>query len=165
MWERLRNKTLAYRRYLEGEIAEDDRELHEANGRSSRVIGTISYCRWVEEEMKRLVGSVGSPVDVAMRRIECGMDPDEVIGLVCETCGKRSEYLKQKRSLNDKRLLAIMLLEEYTGLSQRAIGQKLGLQDGSGLSRLKEKLDGRLAESKKSRKLLKQLRLKCSLNH
>ncbi len=115
--------------------------------------------------MKRLVGQAGSPVDVAMRRIETGMDPEEVIGFVCEMCEVAEGDLRRRRSLDNARLLTIKLLLESTGLTQRAIGQKLGMKDGSGLGRLMTRLDERLKKSRKLKKKLKGLRIQCGLNH
>jgi hypothetical protein len=68
VWERAGAKASGYRRYVETGLAEDDEELEEALAQSSRAIGTVPFRRWVEGEMKRLLGGMGSPVDVAMRR-------------------------------------------------------------------------------------------------
>jgi REP element-mobilizing transposase RayT len=164
VWETSKDKKGAYRRYVEEGLTEDDIELQEALKRSSKAIGTTGFRRWVEQETKRLASEMGSPVDVAMRRIECGTDPDEVIETVCRICKVEKPDLQRRRSVSDARLLAIKLLDEVTCLSQRAIGQRLGLRDGSGLYRLKQKLDDRLSASRKLRRQLKKLQKECCLN-
>ena len=139
--------------------------LKNAMSLSSKAIGTKAFRRWAGDEIKRLAGQVGSPVDVAMRRIETGMDPEEVIGLVCEMCEVDEGDLTRRRSLDNVRLLTIKLLLESTGLTQRAIGQMVGMKDGSGLGRLMTRFDERLKKSRKLKKKLKDLRVHCGLNH
>ncbi len=163
--ERSKKEEERYREYVEMGIAETDEELKKAMSVSSKAIGTKAFRRWVGDEMKRLAGQVGSPVDVVMRRIETGMDPEEVIGLACEMCEVDKGDLSRRRSLDNARLLTIKLLLESTGLTQRAVGQMLGMKDGSGLGRLMTKLDERLKKSRKLKKTLKGLRLHCCLNH
>ena len=165
VWGRAGAKPSGYRRYVETGLAEDDEELQEALTQSSRAIGTVQFRKWVEGEMKRVLGGMRNPVDVAMRRTECGLGPEAVIEAICAICDVKDSDLRKRRSLSDARLLAIQLLEETTGMTQRAIAQRVGLRDGSGLSRLKQQLDVRLPKSRKMRSMLKKLRKELRLNH
>ncbi len=82
-----------------------------------------------------------------------------------EMCEVDEGDLSRRRSLDNARLLTIKLLLESTGLTQRAIGQMLGMKDGSGIGRLMTRLDERLKKSRKLKKKLKDLRIHCGLNH
>ena len=125
-----------YRAFVESGLAKDDEELREALQRSSKAVGGGRFCRQVEREYRQLRRRTGAKVDVAMRRIETGVDPVEVMAQVARAFKTAPELLQKRRSLSEGRLVAATLLKELTGLSQRDIGRQIGLADGSGLGRL-----------------------------
>jgi REP element-mobilizing transposase RayT len=159
------DKGEAYRQYVETGLASDDEEFVEIMGRSSKAIGSAGFCRWVEREFKKVYARQGSRVDVAMRRVEIGAKPEEVVELVCRECGVAKEALKKRRSLGDARLLAAWMLREFTGLTQREVSNVLGLKDGSGLGQLLRKAEKRLESDRKFRRLHKHLVVSCSVTH
>ena len=125
----------AYRRYVETGLAEHDKELAEALKRSSKAIGLEVFCRWAEAAYRDLLGQQGQPLDVAMRRIEVPATPEKVLEVVCDHFGVEVGDLRKRRQRSDVRLLAMKLLKEEAGLTQRQVAVELGLQDGSGISR------------------------------
>ena len=163
--EALAGKGSQYRGYVESGLAEDDDEFQGILKQSSKAVGTREFCRWVEGELKRLHGEQGSEVDVAMRRVEVGADPAEVMARVGKTCRVDRESLTRRRSLGDARLLAVLLLEDLTGLTQRGVARELGLKDGSGLGRLMKKADERLNSNREFRRCHAALRKALSVNH
>ena len=114
-------------------MAEDDAELKAVLTLSSRAIGRVGFRRWVGAELKKLAGTMGSPVDVTLRRQAEGVDAETVVKTVCRICGVESPALRERRSMEASRLVAVKVLLGSTGLSRRAIAQTLGLRDGSGL--------------------------------
>jgi hypothetical protein len=77
-----------------------------------------------------------SGADVAMRRMEVGVEPAAVIAAVCKACGNAASVLRRRRHRGPARLLAARLLRDETGLAQRAIVSELGLREGAGVGRL-----------------------------
>ncbi len=134
-----------YRVFVESGLAEDDGDLREAMQRSSKAVGGWRFCRQVERDYRQRRRRAGSSVDVAMRRVEAGVDPAEVTAQVARAFKTAAEELRKRRSLSDGRLVAALLLKELTGLSQRDIGRHVGLGDGSGLGRLLKGAEGELA--------------------
>jgi putative transposase len=158
-----RRKEVAYRRYVEAGLAKDDKELQEALKQSSKAIGTGPFCRWVDVQYQRLVDKQGQPLDAAMRRMEIPASPDEVKKAVCEVFGVENSDLRQRRSASDARLVAMKLLKEEAGLTQREVAVELGLRDGSTISRKLSELSERL---KKERMLYrKYVRLRNRISH
>ena len=131
--------------FVESGLAEDDGDLREAMQRSSKAVGGWRFCRQVERDYRRRRRRAGAEVDVAMRRVEAGVDPAEVTAQVARAFKTAPEELRKRRSLSDGRLVAALLLKELTGLSQRDIGRHVGLGDGSGLGRLLKGAEGELA--------------------
>lgn len=156
-------KEVAYRRYVEAGLAKDDEELEEALKASSKAIGGGAFCRWVDVQHQRLVEKQGQPLDAAMRRVEVAASPDEVKRAVCEMFDTDVDELKRRRSTSDARLVAMKLLKEEAGLTQREVAVELGLRDGSTISRKLSELAVRL---KKARKLNRQyVRLRTGISH
>ncbi|MEK7777701.1 MAG: transposase [Chloroflexota bacterium] len=141
----------SYRVFVESGLAEDDEDLKEALNRSSKAVGGWKFCRWVEKTYRQVGKDAGRKADVAMRRVEVGVGPEEIERLVGETFGVDGERLKLRRSKEDARLVAAKLMKEHSGLTQRDIGMRLGLADGSGLGHLLGLADKRLAGSRKLR--------------
>jgi REP element-mobilizing transposase RayT len=134
-----------YRVFVESGLTEADEELREALQRSSKAVGGWGFCRQVERDYRQRRRQTGSGVDVAMRRVEAGVDPAEVKAQVARALKLSPEALFRRRSLADGRLVTALLLKELTGLTQREIGRHVGLGDGSGLGRLLKVAERELA--------------------
>jgi putative transposase len=143
---------------VESGLAEDDDELKEALNRSSKAVGGWKFCRQVEKLYRKQVQAQKSGSDVAMRRMEVGDDPDEVMKRVGQAFAMPVESFSRRRSVADARLAAARLLKDLTSLTAREIGRRLGLADGSGLGNLLRLADERLAGSRKLRRLCKALK-------
>lgn len=151
-------KALAYRRYVESGLAENDAELQEALKRSSKAIGLEPFCRWAEEAYQNLAQQQGQPLDVAMRRVEIPASAAEVFEAVQEEFGVRRADLQRRRSVSDARLVAMKLLKEEAGLTQREVALQLGLRDGTTISRKLSEFGIRLEKEGRLRKRYQRLR-------
>ena len=153
-----RRKEQAYRQYVEEGLLEEDADLKAALSRSSKAIGLEPFCRWVEEQYRRLTESQNQQLDVAMRRIETPRSVESVLDAVCAEFGAEIQDLKKRRSVSDARLLAMKLLKEEAGLTQRDIAVQLGLRDGSAVSRRLGALGERIAREPNLRRRYEQLK-------
>lgn len=152
-----RDKQAAYREYVEAGVAVDDGELSEVLKLSSRAIGRVGFRRWVNAELKKVAGTMGSAVDVTLRRQEEGVDAESVVKTVCRICGVEPEALRRRRSLDESRLVGVKALLGSTGLSRRAIAQTLGLRDGSGLRCLVSRADVAMKSDRSLRRKLEMV--------
>ena len=146
-----------YRAFVESGLAEDDEEMQEVLARSSKAVGGWKFCRWVEKTYREARKKVGRESDVAMRRVEVGIEAEEIVKRVSEAFEVDSRTFRKRRSTDDARLVAAKLLKECSGLTQREVGIELGLTDGSGLGHLLRIADTRLAHSGKLRGLCARL--------
>jgi len=147
-----------YRALVESGLAQDDEELQEVLKRSSKAVGGWKFCRRVEKEYREAAKQKRAGMDVAMLREEVGVDPADVLAQVSGAFGVEWVTLKKRRSVSDARLAAALLLKEVTGLSQRKIGQAVGLADGSGLGHLLTLADRRMKKSRRLRRTVERLR-------
>jgi hypothetical protein len=147
---------MSYRGYAQAALAQDDKELSEVLTRSSKAVGDWKFCRWVEREYGKARGR-NVDADVSMRRVEAGLDAKDVLQRVTAHFGVAAEVLRKRRSASDARLVAAKLLKELTGMTQRGVGQELGLKDGSGVGRLLALADRRLAKNRSARTSYKVL--------
>lgn len=131
-----------YREYVESGMADTDEDLKEAMAHSSKAIGGMPFCVWVEKQYRELIGKQGRASDVAMRRREVAVEPDEMIRVVGERLGVKREELIGVRKNHMGRDLIIKGLKEFGGLSQREIGQMLGQSDGATISKRLKALRG-----------------------
>lgn len=146
-----------YRLVVESGVAEDDEELKEVLGRSSKAVGGWKFCRQVEKLYRKQVQEQRSGTDVTMRRIEVGVDPEELLERVCAEFGVDPESLRRRRSVEDARLVAARLLKDQTALSAREVGRRLGLADGSGLGNLLAIAERRVSASRTVRRVLEKV--------
>jgi putative transposase len=127
--------TASFARFVEAGLDVDDPVLEKGMGWSSKAIGEREFCRQVELEIKARAGALGSPQDAAMRRMEAGTPPEVVEQVVCAVCRVSIDSMRGRRRESDARAMLMKLLVQYSGMTQRAVSRRLGLTDGSGVSR------------------------------
>ncbi|MBP7831112.1 MAG: transposase [Kiritimatiellae bacterium] len=154
-----------YRAYVESGLAQDDDELKEALEQSSKAVGGAAFCRWAESLYRELTERQKQPLDVAMRRVETPVTANQVFKVVCAEYAVDQESLTKRRSVSDARVLAMKLMKEEAGLTQRGVAVHLGLLDGSGISRRLSELTVRLEKERRLRKRYERLRKRLVLNH
>ena len=155
-------RSAGYARYVEAGINEDDPVIEEAMGWSSKAIGERAFCQQVELELKAQVGQLGSPQDAAMRRMEAGIPPEVVEAAVCSVCRVALADLVGRRKKSDARTMLMKLLVQYSGMTQREVAHRLGLIDGSGVSRAIAELSRDLPQDRKLERLYHRLERRIS---
>ena len=88
-----------------------------------------------------------------MRRMETGTAPEDVEQAVCAVCRISMDEMRGRRRKSDARAMLMKLLVQYSGLTQRAVSRRLGLTDGSGVSRSIAAFNGALAQNKRLQRL------------
>ena len=106
-----------------------------------------------------------TPLSVAMRRMETPVPAERILEAVSERYGIEIEDLRKRRSVSDARQVAMKLLKEEGGLTQREVAVRLGLEDGSGVSRRLADLSDRLKKERKLRRTYESLRAQIAHNH
>ena len=152
-----KKKALAYHQFVEAGLAEDDEDLAEAMGRSSKAVGTEAFCVWAEDLYRGLTDRQGSRVDVAMRRREVGLDPDVVLGAVADHYGVDRTELVRARSRHEGRKVCMWLMWKHCDLTQRQIAEQLGGGDGTNVSRALKNLGVLWKDDKRFQRLIKKL--------
>lgn len=150
-------RSTAYARFVETGIDAEDEILEEAMGWSSKAIGERAFCRQVELALQQQVAQLGSPQDAAMRRMETGTPPEVVEAAVCAVCRVAPADMIGRRKKSDARAMLMKLLVEYAGMTQRAVADRLGLTDGSGVSRAIAAINRDLARSKQLEGLYREV--------
>jgi len=148
--------SVAYARFVEAELDAEDAVLEKGMGWSSKAVGERTFCRQVELELKSQAASLGSPQDAAMRRMETGTAPEAVEQAVCAVCRVSMDEMRGRRRKSDARAMLMKLLVQYSGLTQRAVSRRLGLSDGSGVSRSIAAFNGALAQNKQLQRLYRK---------
>jgi REP element-mobilizing transposase RayT len=120
-----------YRDYVERGLVESDDELEEAMGRSSKAIGNTGFCDWVEGLYANLAEQQGATEDVAMRRMEVSRGEDEVLDAVCAYFEIPARELLSRRGNGFERDVLMLAWRDQSGLSNRAVGHRLGQADGA----------------------------------
>ena len=146
----------AYARFVEAGLDADDPVLEKGMGWSSKAVGAREFCRQVELELRAQVRALGSPQDAAMRRMEAGTPPEVVEQAVCTVCRVSMDEMRGRRRKSDVRAMLMKLLVQYSGMTQRAVSHRLGLTDGSGVSRAIAELNGAMAHDRRLDRLYRK---------
>ncbi|MBU0677301.1 MAG: transposase [Verrucomicrobia bacterium] len=154
----LKGERSAYRKYISAALARNDEELEEALERSSKSVGSESFCQEIEKKYQGLAAEHGHNPDIAMRRIEHGTDPELVLQVVAEAYAMVSpEDLQRRRGNSDARDALIWLWATESGLMGRDVGRRLGHKDGAVVSRRLRELRSKRDRSPKFWRICERL--------
>jgi hypothetical protein len=151
------DKAKAYREFVESGIARSDKELQAVMRISSKAIGEESFCQRVEEEFQQQLKRVADPGSVAMRRVEAVIDPERILEALAQRYGIAKDEMQQRRRGSEARSLAMQLLCEWGGLSQREVARRMGLKDGSAVSYALAHLRAKASRTPSLRKTMAQI--------
>jgi REP element-mobilizing transposase RayT len=124
----------AYSEYVQLALDKEDPLLTVALNRSSKGIGSEAFCRQAEMRHREGVQHLPRSIDIAARRVECGIPLERITAEVLRFYGMKKQALF-RRGNREAKSLWVKLANEEGGLSQRDIGVHLGYADGSGASR------------------------------
>jgi len=129
-----RDKRKAYRRFVEAGVANSDDEFIEVLKNSAWGIGGDEFRARIRDMHTEMTMSVRRREDVAFRRIDLDVKPDEVIKVVTDMLGVTPEELKQRGYGSRARAIAAKMLIRYSGLNQRDTGMYLSIGTGAAVS-------------------------------
>jgi REP element-mobilizing transposase RayT len=133
----------AYCRFVEAGIAETDDEFLEVLQGSAWGIGGSEFQERIQGLHSTMAKQVKRPEDVSFRHAAQKVSPEEVLGIVADTFGMKSDELKQRRYDCVARAVAAQMLGKYAGMNQRDIGGLLSMGTGSAVCRQLERLRDR----------------------
>jgi putative transposase len=129
-----KDKRKAYRRFVEAGVANSDDEFIEVLKNSVWGIGGDEFCAKVRDMHTKMTMCARRREDVAFRRIDLHVKPDEVIKVVADILGVTPETLKQRCYGSWARAIAAKMLIRYSGLNQRDAGIHLNIGTGAAVS-------------------------------
>ena len=109
---------------------------------------------WVERLRANALGKRSRKEDISFRRMVAPMDPTAVLQVVAKGFGVALEACQQRRRNSSLRAVAAQCLIRYSGQSQRAVAERLGLGTGAAVSAQLKNLKARLARDRPLRRLL-----------
>ena len=149
----------AYSAYVQLVLDKEDQLLSAALNRSSKGIGGEAFCRQAETRHREGVQHLPKSIDIAARRVECGVPLERVTAEVLRFYGMKKSNLFRRGNREAKNLW-VKLAHEEGGLSQRDIGVRLGYADGSGASRRLVLVSAALGRDRRLAQQYRELRAK-----
>lgn len=125
-----RRQTLAYRKFIEGGLAETDTEFAEIWKKSGVAIGSDEFQAWVRDQCVALAGKAAKPEDISFRKEITRFDRKDVLEVVGHHLGVKVERLREKRRNSILRPVAARMLVKYCGLTNRQTADVLGVKSG-----------------------------------
>jgi len=129
-----RDKRKAYRRFVEAGVSNSDEEFIEVLKNSAWGIGGDEFRARIQDLHTEMTMSARRREDIAFRRIDLDVKPDEVIKVVTDVLGVTPEELKQRGYGSKARAVAAKMLIRYSGLNQRDAGMYLNIGTGAAVS-------------------------------
>lgn len=128
------NQAKAYVRYVEAGLAKTDDEFIRLMGQHGVAIGSESFV----ESVKNLHGQQAAArlkrEDVSFRQIRIRKEPKEVEAAVRNIVGDRWNSVSGEKADAVVRGFAAWALRKYSGLTQRDIAPRVGVQSGAAVS-------------------------------
>ncbi len=122
-----------YRGYVEAGAVKNDEEFRTLLKRSPLGIGSDNFVKEVRESYQRGAARIKAE-DLAFRKRQRVVSPEEIKRAVCGAYGIKTELLSNRR-LNDwVKPVAAALLTQAGGLTQREAARHLGLTTGAAVS-------------------------------
>ena len=110
-------------------------------GRGHGIIGTGEF---IEKVRRKYLGSGTSPRELpAVRQILARVEPERIMGAICETFRAKREELLTKGYKGTGRGVLMEMLYRYGGMNQREIGELMGI-DYSAVSVMRKRLSAQL---------------------
>ena len=138
----VRERKRAYRRYVEGGLAETDEEWLAMMKSPGLGIGSEGFRRELVQRYTREVAGRVKKEDVALRRVAGRVDVEQVLGDVCRKYGVERDRLREHRKRDVIRPVAAALLQKWSGLTQREIAAVLGVKTGVAVCMMLKKAKG-----------------------
>jgi hypothetical protein len=126
----VRERKKEYRRYVEWGLAETDEEWLAIMKSPGLGIGSESFRHGLARRYAREATGRVKSEDVALRKVIGRVGVDKVVGDVCRKYGIERSQLTAHRKCGRIKPITAALLQKWSGLTQRAIADVLGVRTG-----------------------------------
>lgn len=151
----------AYRRYIEGGLAETDEEFEKLMKNSGPVLGSDDFRNRVQEMADEKQKHLKCPEDAEFRWEQRKLSADEILEKGAEYFGWQTKELQRRSRGELAKTLAAKLLGRYSGLTNREIAPLLGLRSGAAVAwqrrRAEEVLNGNFKLLQQWKRLVQEL--------
>jgi len=135
-----KKRKMMYRRFVELGLAETDEQFLEILRGSRWGIGEDAFQERIRGLHSDMASHVKRSEDVSFRHVLQKIDPEQVLSLVADGFGIKSDDLRKRRYDCVARAVAVQMLGRYSGLNQRDIGGFLNMGTGSAVCRQLQRL-------------------------
>lgn len=153
---RLRLKS-AYRRFVESGIINTDSAMLIAKNRSRLCIGSDDAVERIEARYNELFNDRDYRENSTFQRERYYLESSTVLAIVCEVFNIDVSVLYQRTRSNIARSLAAKCLCQWSGLSQREVGELLRIGNNSAVSKRLKQLSELLQKDKKAKDYLAEI--------
>ena len=143
-----------YRRFLRGGIGRETESPLEV-GKGHGIIGKADFIGWIKE--KFLSKETSKREQPALRELEKGYRPEELIKHYASLTGKRKEDICRRSKRSTERSMLMELLYRFCKISQPEIGRLVGGIDYSAVSQARRRLRSRMEREPELRKRFDKL--------
>lgn len=143
-----------YRQYVETGLVENDQEFEQTMKASPLAVGSEGFRDEILGLYRRLAGKRRKPEDVSFRKMIRALEAGEVLGVLAKAFSVEVEAFRERRRDSPLRGVAASMLCRYAGLSQREVAEALGIGSGSAVSRQLARLNERLEQDRRLKKLV-----------
>jgi hypothetical protein len=158
-----------YRRYVDSGLAETDEEFKGVLKASPCCIGNEGFRLWVERWRGHGLSKRKQKQDVAFRRVIEPLKTTAVLDVLGQIFAVKTPAFSERRRNSALRAVAARCLIRFSGQTQRAAAERLGLGTGAAVSAQMKQLPALLAQNRSLKRLvdradkeLEQLRFKNS---
>lgn len=145
-----------YRDYVEAALAQTDEEWAILLKVRPAALGSEAFRNEVGKRRKILLGRRRRD-DASLRAVARRYGPDDILEELARVADVEVEDFRVRRRDSYLRAYAAWGLQRYGGLTQRTIGQLLGIGSGTAVARQLKKWRERGAETKEGRRWMKKL--------
>jgi putative transposase len=153
-----KNQASTYRRFVETGISDIDAALIEAKQRSRLCIGPEEFHNRVKLLYEKRVAEQTVKEDISFRHAVNVKTVDEVLTIVCHLLKIDREALQARQRNSFTRAIAAKALCDHCGMTQRQVGEVLGLRTGVAVSCQLRKLSEQIEKDKKLKQTIGQIR-------
>ena len=143
----------AYRRFVESGIMDIDSAVITAKQRSRLCIGSDDSVERIESLYQELVDGRSQQEDIAFRRQRFRVDQDTVLSAVCEVFKVERAALYRRTRDSLLRSMAAKCLCQWSGCTQREVGEILKIGNGPSVSKRLKRLNTLLETDKHARRI------------
>jgi len=149
-----------YRGFVEGGLADNDIDFHEALKESPRSIGSDSFRVWIDELYQRILEKQQNVEDASFRHVTEPLSVETILQVSAEVFSVDVEAFRERRRSSPLRAVAAQALIRFGGQTQRQTAVALDMGTGGAVSAQVRRLPGLLAKDRSLSRKMKLLEKK-----